>query len=313
MCAIGALAFFLLSRFECTHEDLVFDFTENQNWFDIKLMASPEDNKKAVGNKQYATAIRKLLDELGVRSCHAIHFGRAEGPKMLDCEEVDDNYIKRLGNWSPDTQEKIYSSKMPLPAMRVANGHVLERGCHFNPRTVVEPLDGLCRMIFPFIERAEEKLSRSPNGAEKVTADGFLKLMRSLRKVVLQDAAVMINMGRTHAIFDHHPAFRHPAFLAFKDRMREALNVAPAQDPLNVTLECLMPSVLHHFESLQTAGNEERALMNQKFAHVNQQLDVMSRQMFGLEEQLTANMRLGLTNLERLQSNLVTIPFLQGM
>ena len=284
MCAIGALAFYLLTRFECTHEDRELDFRVNQNWFNIKLMASVTNNMKAVGNKQFASAIQDHLTELGVTSCHAIHFGRSEGPKLLELEELESTSIKCLGNWSPDTQEKVYSAKMPLSAMRVANGHVAKKGCHFNPRMMVEPPGDLCQSIFPFIERAEEVLSTAPDSEKRVTAQAFLYMMRTLRKVVLQDAAAMMIVGRTHAIFDNHPAFQHPSFIAFKAEMAAALSSAPVEEPANVVLERMMPAVLHHFGNLASARNQDRAFANEQFSLVQQNVASVDQRIVGVEE-----------------------------
>jgi hypothetical protein len=305
MCAIGALAFYLLNRFECTCEDQEFDFRENKNWFHVKLMASADNNTRAVSNKQYATAIRKHLAVLGVSSCHAIHFGRSEGPKILEFEEVEPDSIKCLGNWSPDTQEKAYSAHMPLPAMRVAGGHEPERGCHFIPRSSVEPPERLCRMIFPFVENAEEALRGAIDSNKRVTAAAFLSLMRSLRIVVLQDTAAMMLLGRTHAIFDHHPAFHDPSFAVFKEQMAAALTAAPAVDPLNVTVERVMPGVMRQFDRIASERNNDRVVANQQHASLCQEIR-------GVERLVTAGFSQANAKIDRLQANVVTIPYFHG-
>ncbi len=307
MCAIGALAFYLLTRFEVTHE--TFDLRQNENWFQIKLIANINDNTKAVKNKEYADAIKGRLASLGLTGCHAIHFGRSEGPKMMELEELDSTNIQCLGNWSPGVYEKFYSCKLPIKAMRVSNGHAEEKGCHFNPRTAVEPPQALCQLIFPFIETSEAQLDSITDSEQRGTAWTFLHMMKSLRKVVLQDSAVMMIAGRTHAIFNHHPVFHHPSFATFKNEMAAALNAAPAEDPLNVTLERMMPAVLHHFGNLASARNQDRAFANEQFGFVHQKLEMMDQRLGHCNQQ----MRQGFSNIEQSQANFVTVEYMQGM
>jgi Centromere DNA-binding protein complex CBF3 subunit, domain 2 len=146
-------------------EDESFDFTENSNWFKIAVMVAPsttaESNHTSVSNRQYDKKIRGHLKKLGVHAKHAIHFGRAEGPASLECEEVCPQLIKILGGWNQDTQESAYSQHLPFPALRAAAGFFHEKGFHFNPRTSVEPPEDLMIQIFPFVERVEEQMRQS--------------------------------------------------------------------------------------------------------------------------------------------------------
>jgi hypothetical protein len=289
------------------------DLRKNENWFQIKLMANVNDNMKAVGNKEYAEAITQRLASFGVAGCHAIHFGRSEGPKVLEMEELESPAIKCLGNWSPGTQEKFYSSKLPLKAMRVSNGHSENKGCHFNPRTAVEPPETLLQSIFPFIEPSKAQLESIVDSDQRKTAWTFLHLMGSLRKVVLQDAAAMMIAGRTHAIFDHHPVFCHVDFAAFKNEMAAALNAAPTDDPVHVTLEQTMPAVLHHFGNLATARNQDRAYATEQFGLVNRNFALMNQRQMQFEERMIAEMNRGFARLEQHQDNFVTVQYMQGM
>ena len=54
---------------------------------------------------------------------------------MMDLEKVGNLDKRALGNWATDMFGKIYSSKLPLAAMRVMNGFDNRSGMHHKPRT----------------------------------------------------------------------------------------------------------------------------------------------------------------------------------
>jgi hypothetical protein len=84
---------------------------------------------------------------------------------------------------------------------------------HWNPRTMVEPPEELSRMIFPFIELELAKLKESDDN--HITAVGTLKFWQYLRKVIIQDAAVMFidhADGRKNHVLWRLPVFKTDAF-----------------------------------------------------------------------------------------------------
>ena len=79
---------------------------------------------------------------------------------------------------------------------------------HWNPRTLMEPPEDFLRMIFPFIEEELAKLVESNDN--HVTAMATLKFWQYLRKVIIQDAAVMfLDHGKDRK---HHVLWRLPVF-----------------------------------------------------------------------------------------------------
>jgi len=78
-CSIGALALYLMLRFDLTKELAQIDFTDNQKWFDIKLLvdrlAETESSNTAVTDNAYAKEIKNACSRLGIDSTHFIHFG----------------------------------------------------------------------------------------------------------------------------------------------------------------------------------------------------------------------------------------------
>jgi hypothetical protein len=67
-------------------------------------------------------------------SNHALHIGRALGLLTAEKNELDGLEKKNLGNWNPDVMEAVYSSKIPLKALRAMAGHRQEKGFFFVSR-----------------------------------------------------------------------------------------------------------------------------------------------------------------------------------
>ena len=87
LCAIGACAFYLMTRFEATHEleDLtVEDWLDNGKWFDIKLLIdiNSDDYMKEMKNDSYSKHMKKVLNLLRIVSDILCHLGRKLGTKI---------------------------------------------------------------------------------------------------------------------------------------------------------------------------------------------------------------------------------------
>lgn len=91
-----------------------------------------------MANDEHAKALKKVLGKLGPTSNHWLHLGRTLGPKSLELVELEQDTIRQLGDWDPQTQEATCSTKLPMKAVGAANGFVLASGMHFNARAVVE-------------------------------------------------------------------------------------------------------------------------------------------------------------------------------
>jgi hypothetical protein len=254
-CALGAFALYLAWRFELTKEPERFDFTSNDRWYDIKLLVDHkvtwETNTTPMTEKQYGNAIKNACKTLGIPANHFAHWGRAEGNALLEMEEVDKDHIDLLGYWNMDVHDTAYSKQMPLPAMRVAAGFDKERGSYYIPRSQYLAPTELANQVFPWIEDAERKLvdSEGPDDL-KTTARGFLDMLKNCRQVLLQDAAILMDAGRKHIVFDQLPVFRTPEFAAFKTRIVSYVQEAEKESPRNASMEVVLPGVNGKFDQL---------------------------------------------------------------
>ena len=94
----------------------------------------------------------------------------------------------------------VYLSRLPLKFMRRMAGFDAKGGDYFVARANCEPLQSLQRLVFPWVEEWEERfvLSSQGKGWEEggldqadISGHKFVKLLKHLRQVLLQDAAVL--------------------------------------------------------------------------------------------------------------------------
>ena len=246
------------------------DFTNTKALFSIAGL-NPNDVdamrvklSTQMSDESYRRKLIVVLKSLGLPTNNQVHIGRKNGTMELEMNEVRPELIKKLGNWGADEQDKGYSSNMPPQPLRVKAGFDARQGLHYNPRTTCDPPNELVQMIFPFIEAAELDVSayESNNGVtsddpeycakEKVTAKAFLSLLKRLRIVVLQDAAVLVGKeGRNHAVL-MLPVFQTSLFREFKESMTAHLEASASSNPSDARLEHVLPGVQARFQNLDS-------------------------------------------------------------
>ena len=221
LCFVGSLAFYLAYRFYLTDEFnettfLLNYWLDNKKWYKIKLLVdavqSDADREKPMANDTYLNAIKKVCSDLMIASRHWLHLGRQLGAKILEFLEELKEEIRSLGNWDPKIQETSYSTKLPWRPMRKLAGFTTGNNMYYNPRTTVEPPASLMEKT-PFFrfstafQYVEAKIQN--DNADCWTAYEFLKLMKLLGVVFLQDAAAMWVL---HPERKEHPIFLMPVF-----------------------------------------------------------------------------------------------------
>ena len=261
MCPIGALGFYLMYRFSTTNEfdgDRIPDFTSNEAWFDIKLLveSNTQDFKKSIKNTSYAQAVKAACDFHKIASNHCVHLGRVIGHKEGEMNGDDIEELRQLGNWDPKTQEKAYSNKLPMKVIRSRAGYQQADGLYFNPRTAIEPPEELKKLVFPWLDNARASFDAKveSEGLKRPTADAFLYFMEDLRTIILQDAAVIVELypERASHPFFNMEVFNTELFHNFRATMRETLETT--ESPLDASFETVLPGVKNMLNNVQAQG-----------------------------------------------------------
>jgi hypothetical protein len=187
MCGIGAVALYLFYRFNFTNEPWI-NMSSNDAWYGVPLFRGRDGTGVSYGC-QYSE-ISKIYDELGIPSTKLTHMGRLFGSISMSEAGVDGLQIKCAGRWNSAGAVGLsyLSHAPPRDAIQALAGfQVGER--YLLLRDLVAPPEALCRKVFPWLEESEASLPS--NGV--VTGKSFLRLMRELRRTLLQDAAELIN------------------------------------------------------------------------------------------------------------------------
>ena len=212
-----------------------------------------------MGPNSYTTAIRMVLKLLGLSLIYLLHLGRGIAPGVLEMEEVGGLDKRALGNWATDVFGSHYDTRLPIPAMRAMSGHDARRGYFYHPRSQFkgdETHQHLPALLFPWVDEALELTLNTSHH----TAYGFLSLLKNLRWVILQDAAVMIGNGeRSHYVYDvmFKDIFHSPAFKDYTAKMLIHLSAQEKMDPnkLGTLTETVLPYVNGNLLKVNTTLN----------------------------------------------------------
>lgn len=234
LCSVGGNAFYLAARFHVTREWDHWqntDWLDRKKWYEIKYITNMENRQdrdltSELSPSTYSNAIKEALSSLGLPTNKLLHLGRGLGPKILELLQIEQEDIRRLGNWDPRIQEKCYSTCLPMAAIRGAAGYESNNGMYWNPRSTIMVNNKNLRRATPFghLEDAYEFImsyNRDPGNPNKAhTAERFLKCMTFFNTVFLQDAAAVLILHPERA---NHAIFKLPCFgmEEFQVRLRD--------------------------------------------------------------------------------------------
>ena len=196
-----------------------------------------------------------------------------------------DDLVKKLGNWEPCVFDKAYSSKIPLEAMRAAGEYT--EGVFYCPRSVVvtdtlEQLEALLwDWVEPAIEILEEKYRATGSSDNVMTAFVFLTFMKKLKRVVLQDAAYMMEF---HPERKHHPVLSLPIFhcdlfLRFQTEMKVACEAMVS--PADSAMEHALPGVLQSLRAQSQKTELVLQMQRNLSAEMRERLDAVASALGG--------------------------------
>lgn len=212
----------------------------------MDLQNFEETKTTGIGERPYTKEISKALKYFRLPTFHQMHFGRVGGSYALEVREGINEDTRILGNWDPKMQEKAYSTKLPLRAICGAGGHVEGNGQFYNVRTTCEPPDSLQQKIWPWIETQVQRVEATFDSLDadpSRTAWMFLRFLKKLRRIALQDAAYMMIKHPARAA---HPVFQMDVFQmeefgTFKEKMKE--HIATSVSPLDATVDDVLPGI----------------------------------------------------------------------
>ncbi|GAA5890114.1 hypothetical protein JCM5296_004773, partial [Sporobolomyces johnsonii] len=274
ICGVGALALYLFLRFHVSqetfppHETNFPSFTSSEEWFDIKLLLAHQGPLATIDYNTFLASVNDKLKKIGLASKAKTHIFRGSSSRMADLAGANKLDIRSAGRWNQEAIERCYLTGLARETLRAHAGFDPRGGGFFLRRDIAVPVE-LEKQVFP---EADVWLRRHEVGDDvdvTMTAQGFLRLLIKLRRVLLQDAACIRSKWPSHPVFSH-PVFSSPAFLAFEETMQQHL--ATVEDPRDLQLQRVIPHVSQVISSGFAAQRQQFLELSTSFATLGIQL-----------------------------------------
>jgi hypothetical protein len=122
--------------------------------------------------------------------------------------------------------------------MRGLSGHPPKERLYYIPRSNLVPSIELQSLIFPEVDGILHKMIAGDGIEQNLAARGFLELLVYLRRVLLQDCAILMCETPRSRIWSH-PIFQSMEFKNFQEDLLS--NIESTQDPTEHKLQQAMP------------------------------------------------------------------------
>ena len=192
---------------------------------------------------------------IGIQSTKKTHATRKQAARHAEVEGVKEAQIRRAGRWNNDTMSGVYLTQLPRKFMRVMAGFRDERGSFFLPRASVEPPPELTRLIWPEVDEWLAKMDAFRPGSKcnqvqrlDLAGSGFLRLLRVLRTVILQDSVVLRELFPEHPIWKAD-VFASEAYQAFAVKIAAASE--SGEDPEDLQIKKSLPILYDRMSTLR--------------------------------------------------------------
>ncbi|CAN6611856.1 hypothetical protein TRVA0_005S00122 [Trichomonascus vanleenenianus] len=290
ICLVSSLAMLLLWRFDLTSEGLP-DFSRRETWYDVKLfITSKKKNTQAMSyetNKLGHKSVLETASDMQTDTVGKVTHNRASAVKHIVFMGVKLDDIKQYGGWAHESINEAYLPKVMLTAIRAFAGFHPQYGFYHLRRDAVEPPDELKKLIFPGVDELlvkQKEKNKGPEHQRDLAAEQFLKLLIELRRVILQDAAILIPLHPNRQIWKHK-AFKHPSFGPFAEAVREAhYDTSLAHLPETERLKAVMPEIVAQFQHV----HEHNAMHNSQMRNMSQVSDKQLEEMRRLDENMNS-------------------------
>lgn len=134
--------------------------------------------------------------------------------------------------------------------MRGLSGHPPKERLYYIPRSMEVPPMNLQTQIFPTADQLLENVIRGAGCERNLAARGFLELIIYLRRVILQDAAVLIDTYASCSVWQH-PVFTSQSFREFKASLISKMETTPS--PTELLLQQSLPIISAQLKTLHNS------------------------------------------------------------
>jgi hypothetical protein len=297
-CTQGALAQLFFWRWHVAGEAPP-SFRQRKDWYRIKVLVG-RDREQELSYPTQLQETWRIFGAAGLVSSKKTHLPRRVGAQDAETHGSSLAQISQAGRWNQSVLCQAYLTHLPRQFMRIVAGFSASAGDYFLARAAHDPPAVLQRQLWPWIEEWElrfearaRRLSWAQGGLDEddLAADGFLKLMRRLRTVLLQDLAVLQPRYPSLPFYAYTP-FTGPDWDAFAMLVQadgvasvpQSLLLQRALPELSSVLESTREAVLHNSTRL---ANRLEARLEGRLEGLQGSLNILLQgQLAGLQANL---------------------------
>jgi len=256
LCTQGALAQLFFWRWHVAGEPPP-SFRHRQDWYRIKVLVGKNREEEL----SYSTQLQetwRVFGAVGLSTAKKTHLPRRAGAQDAETYGTSLAQISQASRWNQSVLCQAYLTHLPRQFMRIVAGFSGSPGDYFLARAVQEPPAALQSQLWPWIEEWElrfEARARRCQWAQggldddDLAGDGFLKLMRRLRIVLLQDLAVLQPQFPSLPFFSYAP-FHGNEWEAFARAVQAG--TTDTVEPPSLLLQRALPELYSLIESTRS-------------------------------------------------------------
>ncbi|KAF4609718.1 hypothetical protein D9613_011981 [Agrocybe pediades] len=272
-CAVGSLAFHLFGLIHLTGFKPSFapDFNDTsqigaREWYNIHLFHGKDDPYGPMTYQNHRKQVNTMKKDNDLKHKKVTHDGRVYAVMQAGLMGASVESRMALGLWMEaegGSFKSCYDCGLPVDAMLgVAGFNAQRQSSYFLACNFLEPPKELLQQIFPWVEEEQAALQQrideyGLSRAKDNTLTSFLSLLLFLRRVLLQDSAVLYSKHPELSIFQVAP-FNTTQFREFSATASSVMAQAETkvqlqlqnlpQDMADIMRASLMKSAMHKEE-----------------------------------------------------------------
>jgi hypothetical protein len=264
LCTMGHTAFYLFFRWNVVREPPP-RFQQRQQWYNLRLLRGSRADTPLSYDTQLEW-INKIFTAAKFKSRSKTHIPRSQGAKMAEINGVGEGQIRRAGHWNSDALTTCYLTHLPRKFVRsMAGFDPSAKGNYYLPRAKILPPRSLEMAVWPWVDTwlawfesddiqlnaaAEgdppsydiglQPMDASEEDRDDLAGQGFLRLLKELRTVFLQDSVIMRRMFPDHVIWTD-PIFVREDYRRFAEELE--LSLTDLEEPEEIRIRRTLPAI----------------------------------------------------------------------
>uniref|UniRef100_A0A7S3UU98 Uncharacterized protein n=1 Tax=Heterosigma akashiwo TaxID=2829 RepID=A0A7S3UU98_HETAK len=245
LCGWGGFALHEFEKYHILGEPFPL-MDKKQGWLQKPVYSG--DNGERISYFQMYNGASKCWEKVELTSQKKTHV-RAAAARMANMLGCSEEALERAGNWGTDVLEQSYLTNLPLEALKALAGFAKDED-HFLPRDLIEPPKELAALLWPEADRwlKKHQEGKVEGGKPVMAAIGFCKLMIKTRKILLQDAAILMERYPLLEIWQH-PIFQCASFSSFAAQQRAIIARTPEVYSRQQRVDIATENRLYNIES----------------------------------------------------------------